>query len=319
MLVRSNNVSIVNGEANKSFQGIWRGLIQVGEHPRNIKIEFIRQRDRLVTPQEESEIFGILSFERFPTPSDILASGTPANLIAKEMRWSLAVIRDPQSMSLGTNNGFGNEFRVNPSSLTVYDRFGIQESGVGSLFGSISRPSKDLRLLPYRSKTRNGYKNAGYPNENQIIRWQVCRSNQATEVTFRMGDEAICLLRGFLFISERKRTFRVLGSALLVAATAAFLVPAVLPVLNQDNQQSKKAANPPFHTNTLYQRNSLRMSPNQKPKKAGFGRRCPKGAPRLERFSVRVTPDELKAIESAAEARKQSVSEWIRSTLNAAL
>jgi predicted HicB family RNase H-like nuclease len=34
---------------------------------------------------------------------------------------------------------------------------------------------------------------------------------------------------------------------------------------------------------------------------------------------VRVTPDELRAIESKANAKKQSVSEWIRSTLNAAL
>jgi uncharacterized protein (DUF1778 family) len=34
---------------------------------------------------------------------------------------------------------------------------------------------------------------------------------------------------------------------------------------------------------------------------------------------VRATPDEMKAIEAAAKASKQTVSEWIRSTLNAAI
>jgi predicted HicB family RNase H-like nuclease len=34
---------------------------------------------------------------------------------------------------------------------------------------------------------------------------------------------------------------------------------------------------------------------------------------------VRVTPDELKTIEAAAKSKRQSASEWIRRTLNAAL
>jgi predicted HicB family RNase H-like nuclease len=34
---------------------------------------------------------------------------------------------------------------------------------------------------------------------------------------------------------------------------------------------------------------------------------------------VRVTPDELRTIESAAKSKKKTVSEWIRSTLNAAV
>jgi uncharacterized protein (DUF1778 family) len=45
----------------------------------------------------------------------------------------------------------------------------------------------------------------------------------------------------------------------------------------------------------------------------------PKGNAKNETLRVRVTPDELKAIESAAKSKKQSASEWIRSTLNAAL
>lgn len=34
---------------------------------------------------------------------------------------------------------------------------------------------------------------------------------------------------------------------------------------------------------------------------------------------VRVTPEELRAIESKSKAQKQTMSDWIRSTLNAAL
>lgn len=34
---------------------------------------------------------------------------------------------------------------------------------------------------------------------------------------------------------------------------------------------------------------------------------------------VRVTGEELRAIEARAKAKKQTVSEWIRSTLNAAI
>src|ERR1700690_3891703 len=41
----------------------------------------------------------------------------------------------------------------------------------------------------------------------------------------------------------------------------------------------------------------------------------PKGDAKVGTLRVRVTPNELKAIESAAKAKKQSVSEWIRSTL----
>jgi len=45
----------------------------------------------------------------------------------------------------------------------------------------------------------------------------------------------------------------------------------------------------------------------------------PKGHAKAGTLRVRVTPDELKAIEGAAIDRKQSVSEWIRSILKAAI
>ncbi|MGC1107079.1 MAG: hypothetical protein WA876_11120 [Candidatus Acidiferrales bacterium] len=56
------------------------------------------------------------------------------------------------------------------------------------------------------------------------------------------------------------------------------------------------------------------------PKKAKAGRpKLPKGEAKAGTLRVRVTPDELRAIEGEAKANKQTVSEWIRSTLNAAI
>jgi predicted HicB family RNase H-like nuclease len=56
----------------------------------------------------------------------------------------------------------------------------------------------------------------------------------------------------------------------------------------------------------------------KKPRKAGRPP-LPKGEAKVGTLRIRVIPDELRAIESAAKSKKQSVSEWIRSTLNAAL
>ena len=56
------------------------------------------------------------------------------------------------------------------------------------------------------------------------------------------------------------------------------------------------------------------------PKKAKAGRpKLPKGEAKAGTLRVRVMPEELRAIELAAKAKKQTVSEWIRSTLNAAI
>jgi len=60
------------------------------------------------------------------------------------------------------------------------------------------------------------------------------------------------------------------------------------------------------------------MSRKPKPKKAGRPP-LPKGSAKAGFLRVRVTPDELKDIESEAKAKKQTVSEWIRSTLSTAI
>lgn len=58
----------------------------------------------------------------------------------------------------------------------------------------------------------------------------------------------------------------------------------------------------------------------QQPKRKKIGRpRLPKGAGKDDVIHVRVGPEETKAIEAAAKAANQSVSKWIRSTLNAAI
>jgi predicted HicB family RNase H-like nuclease len=60
------------------------------------------------------------------------------------------------------------------------------------------------------------------------------------------------------------------------------------------------------------------MSQQKKAKKVGRPP-LPKGAAKGRIVPVRFAPDDLKAIEAAARAAKLSVSEWIRSTLNAEL
>ncbi len=55
-----------------------------------------------------------------------------------------------------------------------------------------------------------------------------------------------------------------------------------------------------------------------KPKKVGRPK-LPKGEAKGKIVPVRFTGEALKAMEAQAKARKQTVSEWIRSTLNAAV
>ncbi len=56
----------------------------------------------------------------------------------------------------------------------------------------------------------------------------------------------------------------------------------------------------------------------QKTRKPGRPK-LPKGEAKGRIVNVRVAADDLKVMEAAAKARKQSVSEWIRSKLNAAV
>jgi uncharacterized protein (DUF1778 family) len=60
------------------------------------------------------------------------------------------------------------------------------------------------------------------------------------------------------------------------------------------------------------------MAKQPKAKKAGRPP-MPEGHAKDKYLRIRVTADERKAIESAAKSKKQSASQWIRSTLNAAL
>jgi predicted HicB family RNase H-like nuclease len=60
--------------------------------------------------------------------------------------------------------------------------------------------------------------------------------------------------------------------------------------------------------------------PDSKPKPKKVGRPAlPKGSAKAETLRIRVTPSDLRAFEGLAKASKQTVSEWIRGTLNATL
>ena len=58
--------------------------------------------------------------------------------------------------------------------------------------------------------------------------------------------------------------------------------------------------------------------PTSKPKKAGRPK-LPKGEAMGRVIQVRFTAPDTKAIEGAAKACKQTISEWIRSTVHAAI
>jgi len=60
------------------------------------------------------------------------------------------------------------------------------------------------------------------------------------------------------------------------------------------------------------------MPSQPKPKKPGRPA-LPKGAAKAETLRIRVTAAELRTFEATAKAKKQNVSEWIRSILNAAM
>jgi hypothetical protein len=60
------------------------------------------------------------------------------------------------------------------------------------------------------------------------------------------------------------------------------------------------------------------LSQQKKPKKVGRPK-LPRGMAKGRIVPVRFANGDLKAIEAAAKASNQTVSEWIRSTLNAAI
>jgi uncharacterized protein (DUF1778 family) len=58
--------------------------------------------------------------------------------------------------------------------------------------------------------------------------------------------------------------------------------------------------------------------PKPKPNRAGRPP-LPAGSAKAEMLRIRVTPDERRAIDTAARSKKQSRSDWIRDTLTAAI
>jgi hypothetical protein len=56
----------------------------------------------------------------------------------------------------------------------------------------------------------------------------------------------------------------------------------------------------------------------KKPRKVGRPK-LPKGEAKGKIVPVRFAADAIKAVEAAARAKKQTVSEWVRSTIDAAL
>ena len=62
----------------------------------------------------------------------------------------------------------------------------------------------------------------------------------------------------------------------------------------------------------------FRSGATQKKRKPGRPK-LPKGEAKGKIMPVRLTADRIKAVEAAAKANKQTVSEWVRSTIDAAL
>ena len=60
------------------------------------------------------------------------------------------------------------------------------------------------------------------------------------------------------------------------------------------------------------------MAQLKKTRKVGRPK-LPKGAAKGRIVPVRFTPDDLRAIEAAAKANDQTVSEWVRSTIRATI
>jgi predicted HicB family RNase H-like nuclease len=60
------------------------------------------------------------------------------------------------------------------------------------------------------------------------------------------------------------------------------------------------------------------LAQQKKPRKVGRPK-LPKGAAKGRIVPVRFTPDDLRAIEAAAKASDQSVSEWVRGKIHATL
>ena len=108
-------------------------------------------------------------------------------------------------------------------------------------------------LLRYDFESVDGSQDAAESDQNKIDIRKVCRSNQATEITFRICGSLIFLFWTFLLLGDsvsvqrdrRRRISRGLGAVCFVTGSAAFLCPPYYECENK-NQQNEDATNPPF-------------------------------------------------------------------------
>lgn len=195
---------------------------------------------------------------------DLLLEKTVSDLISKDMGRRFAVISNYQLPPVSWQNGGMAQYTANPSTLTFNNGFGIQQGGFGSRLGCFGRLLKNAGLLFYvdslivnRLERGNGHKDAAHSDDNQVVRWEIRRSNQSTEVIIRIGIGLICLPLGFWFLyesidfDEEERPIRTisffLGAGLFVAGSAAFLLPPYYQRKQQDNENPKPSDVLPSH------------------------------------------------------------------------
>jgi len=210
-----------------------------------------------------------------------------------------------------------NYFGDHPCSLGVYDRLSVQEGSFSSIAGGVdSFPREDYRSNPY-----------GYEQEAR----EVIRRNQRAEIALRLllGSFSLFLGSRLVYHGDRYRAATPIGCILTGIGLCCFL----LPVYWQES--AKHDANPKesLHIGEIVPRPSrprpqyeppscrrFRVMPDLKPKPKKVGRpKLAKGESKAVMLRVRISPLESKAVEATAKAQRQTVSEWIRGTLNAAL
>ena len=185
-----------------------------------------------------------------------------------------SLVIDGYEASAVNHEGGGYKFGYQPSTLAIHNSLSIEQGGLGSPSSGTYRTAENAGLTPHTQglsgdvlslflhlhglmvngfQGENSYKYAAYSYDDQVIRWQVCRTNHTTEITFRIGGGLICLLWGGLFAWEsiynkrrrRREIFGALGGILFITGSAAFLLPPYYRC-EQHDQHGKETADPPF-------------------------------------------------------------------------
>jgi IS1 family transposase len=155
--------------------------------------------------------------ERLTTQRDFSDSGYSLSQIPYSRSYK------PFSSHLLGKKGFVNSYPCPFNRNLGFD--GISKNG--------RLKTHTLGLASYVVQSANGSEDATNPNQNKIDIWKVCRSNQTTEITFRIGGGSICLFWSFLFLCESIRAKRSsgrrihlgLGVLSFIAGSSAFLFP----------------------------------------------------------------------------------------------